>query len=164
MSTSIGDEHDDRLTQLSAKAQELAGRVAGPLRRINIQLDGAAVELEWEEGTDRSTPTTARPMGDLALAPAPPEAGDTTAAVRTPVVGTFYRAQAPGEAPFVAVGATVSPDTVVGIVEAMKLMNRIVAGQHGVVRGVLPADGSPVEFDEVLVELDPAPGHDGEEG
>lgn len=165
--------NDDRLAQLTARARELAGDVIGPLRRISVQLDGAGVELEWEDGA-RSTTETTRPPGILALAPLPAtdlpgeddlgsEADLAAGVVRSPVVGTFYRASAPGEPPFVAVGGTVEPDTVVGIVEAMKLMNRIVAGQHGVVRSVLPADGSPVEFDQPLVLLDaaddPGPGH-----
>lgn len=149
---------DERLGQLTARARELAGQVAGPLRRISVRLDGAGVELEWEEGTERLADTAARPWGNLALAPPPGTEGDDeeepAVVVGSPVVGTFYRAPAPGEPPFVAVGGTVEPDTVVGIVEAMKLMNRIVAGHHGVVRSVVPADGSPVEFDEPLVLLD----------
>jgi len=54
-------------------------------------------------------------------------------AVRTPLPGTFYRAPRPGAAPFVEVGSRVDPDTVVGIVETMKLMNSVTAGVAGAV-------------------------------
>ena len=52
---------------------------------------------------------------------------------RAPLPGTFYRAPRPGAAPFVEVGSRVDPDTVVGIVETMKLMNSVSAGAHGTV-------------------------------
>ena len=80
--------------------------------------------------------------------------------VRAPMVGTFYHAAAPADAPFVAVGGVVAPDTVVGIIEAMKLMNRITADQHGVVREVLVDNGQPVEFEQPLIVLDPLPSED----
>jgi acetyl-CoA carboxylase biotin carboxyl carrier protein len=95
--------------------------------------------------------------------PAPPRiengegAGQTeqTVVVRSPMVGTFYHAPAPGEPPFVSVGGMVEPDTVIGIVEAMKLMNRITADRTGVVQDVLVPDGQPVEFEQPLLVLDP---------
>jgi acetyl-CoA carboxylase biotin carboxyl carrier protein len=80
--------------------------------------------------------------------------------VRAPMVGTFYHAPAPGEPPFVSVGGTVDADTVIGIVEAMKLMNQITADQSGVVRDVLAPDGRPVEFEQPLLLLDPLPDQD----
>lgn len=143
------------LRQLTSTARELAGEVPGPLRRVTLKLGGACVELEWEAGA-RDGADVARFAGALALAPSPPpveEVAETV--VRSPIVGTFYRAQAPGEPPFVAIGGTVEPDTVVGIVEAMKLMNRVTAGHAGVVRSILVPDNSPVEFDQPLVVLDP---------
>lgn len=148
------------LAQLSATARRLANDMPGPLRRITVQLDGARVELEWEEGARDRLDMESSMRGLALAAPLPaeaePEDDDPCAvAVRSPVVGTFYRAPAPGEPPFVAVGGAVGPDTVIGIVEAMKLMNRITAGSHGTVRSVLLSDGSPVEFDQPLVLLDP---------
>jgi acetyl-CoA carboxylase biotin carboxyl carrier protein len=59
----------------------------------------------------------------------------------------------------VSVGVVVERDTVIGIVEAMKLMNRITADQSGVVRDVLVADGRAVEFEQPLLVLDPVPEH-----
>ena len=156
---------DRRLSQLTATARRLAGDLPGPLHRIAVQLDGARIELEWAEGApDRpGAAEAARPAdGHRPAAPPAGEAGPApdppAAVVRSPLVGTFYRAAAPGEPPFVTAGTIVAPDTVIGIVEAMKLMNHITAEQHGTVRSVLPADGSAVEFDQPLVLLDPVAG------
>lgn len=70
--------------------------------------------------------------------------------VRTPLLGTFYSAAKPGEKPFVRVGDRVEPDTVVCIVEVMKLMNSITAGVSGVVAAMHARDGDLVEHDQVL--------------
>jgi acetyl-CoA carboxylase biotin carboxyl carrier protein len=80
--------------------------------------------------------------------------------VRAPVVGTFYRSREPGAAPFVAVGDVVRPGQVVGIVEAMKLMNEVTAGQAGRVVELLVEDGKPVEYDQPLIALEPLTGRD----
>ena len=72
--------------------------------------------------------------GPPAAAPGPPaDAGAGLVAVRAPLPGTFYRAPRPGAAPFVEVGSQVGADTVVGIVETMKLMNSVTAGVDGTV-------------------------------
>lgn len=73
--------------------------------------------------------------------------------VRAPMVGTFYRAPKPGASPFVDVGSDVSIDTVVCIVETMKLMNSISAGGSGTVIEILVADGQLVEAGQVLMRL-----------
>lgn len=77
--------------------------------------------------------------------------------VRSPMVGTFYRAPAPGEAPYVEPGQHVEPDTVVGIVEVMKLMNSITAEVRGVVTQVIAENGKSVEHGEVLLAIRPDP-------
>jgi len=77
--------------------------------------------------------------------------------VKSPMVGTFYRAPEPGAHPFVEVGARVDAESIVGIVEVMKLMNSIPAGQAGVVTHVLVDDGEPVEYGQVLVVIEPGP-------
>jgi acetyl-CoA carboxylase biotin carboxyl carrier protein len=72
-------------------------------------------------------------------------------AVRTPLPGTFYRAPRPGASPFVDVGSQVQPDTVVAIVETMKLMNSVSAGVTGTVAEILLANAQPAERDAVLM-------------
>mgnify|MGYP000865855893 CR=1 FL=1 len=75
--------------------------------------------------------------------------------VKSPMVGTFYRAPEPGAHPFVEVGARITAESIVGIVEVMKLMNSIPAGQAGVVTHILVNDGEPVEYGQVLVVVEP---------
>lgn len=75
--------------------------------------------------------------------------------VRAPMVGIFYRAPAPGEPPFVEVGQPVEPDSIVCIIEVMKLMNSIEAGTRGVVREILVPNGAGVEYGEVLMVIEP---------
>jgi len=75
--------------------------------------------------------------------------------VRSPMVGTFYRAPAPGAAPFVELGQTVQADATVCIIEVMKLMNSIPAGARGAIRAILVEDAQAVEYGEPLVVLEP---------
>ena len=72
-------------------------------------------------------------------------------------MGTFYRAPKPGAAPFVDLGSEVEEDTVVGIIEVMKLMNTVRAGMRGVITEILAADGQLVEYGSVLMRV----GHGG---
>jgi len=69
------------------------------------------------------------------------------------MVGTFYRASEPGAAPFVEVGQRVSADTTICIIEVMKLMTSVPAGQAGVVTSILVEDGQTVEFGQPLVTI-----------
>ncbi len=80
--------------------------------------------------------------------------------VRSPMVGTFYRASAPGATPFVEVGQTVEPGTTVCIIEVMKLMNSIVAGITGTVVQVLVDDAATVEAAQPLIVLRSIPAGD----
>jgi acetyl-CoA carboxylase biotin carboxyl carrier protein len=80
---------------------------------------------------------------------------DGMSAVRTPLPGTFYRAPLPGAPPFVEPGSPVEPDTVVGIVETMKLMNSVSAGVRGTVSEILVANAEFAERDAVLMWIRP---------
>jgi acetyl-CoA carboxylase biotin carboxyl carrier protein len=83
-------------------------------------------------------------------APAPVE-GVTE--IRTPIMGTFYRAPKPGAAPFVEVGSPVEVETVVGIIETMKLMNSVYAGVSGTVTEICAANGELVDAQRVLMRV-----------
>ncbi|HZZ95272.1 MAG TPA: acetyl-CoA carboxylase biotin carboxyl carrier protein [Usitatibacter sp.] len=87
---------------------------------------------------------------------APPAIAPGMAVVKSPMVGTFYRASAPGAKPFVEVGQQVKADTVVCIIEVMKLMNSIAAGAAGTVRQILVDDAQPVQFAQALVVIEPS--------
>ncbi|WP_392566111.1 acetyl-CoA carboxylase biotin carboxyl carrier protein [Utexia brackfieldae] len=71
-------------------------------------------------------------------------------AVKSPMVGSFYRTPSPDSKPFVEVGQTVAVGDVLCIVEAMKMMNQIESDKSGVVKAILVENGQPVEFDQTL--------------
>lgn len=79
---------------------------------------------------------------------------ENMALIRSPMVGSFYRSPAPDALPFVEVGTEVKPDTIVCILEAMKVMNEIKAGLSGIVREILVENAQPVEFDQPLFKLE----------
>jgi acetyl-CoA carboxylase biotin carboxyl carrier protein len=71
------------------------------------------------------------------------------------MVGTFYRAPAPGAPPFIEVGQSVEPDTTICIIKVMKLMSPIVAGTRGTVTQILANNAELVEYDQLLVVIEP---------
>lgn len=75
--------------------------------------------------------------------------------IKSPMIGTFYRAPSPESAPYVEVGTEVHPDTVVCIIEAMKVMNEIKAEVHGIITKVLVENAKPVEFGQPLFKVKP---------
>ena len=87
--------------------------------------------------------------------PSPRVQRDGMIEVRAPMVGTFYRAPAPGAPPFVEVGAKVEPDDVVCIIEVMKLMNSIRAGRRGRVVEILAENAELVEYGQPLIVIEP---------
>ena len=91
------------------------------------------------------------PAAASAAAPAPAQAALPT--ITSPMVGTFYRAPSPGAAPFIEVGDTVKKGQVIGIIEAMKLLNEVEADKDGVVQAFAAENGQPVEYGQPLVIL-----------
>jgi biotin carboxyl carrier protein len=85
-------------------------------------------------------------------APAAPSAS-ADGTIAAPMLGTFYRASAPGEAPFVDVGATVEPDTVVGLIEVMKMMHAVPAGVTGTIVEVCAENAQAVEAGAPLFRI-----------
>lgn len=98
------------------------------------------------------TPAPAVPAAEPA-APPPAPAVETGNLVASPMVGTFYRAPAPSSPSYVEVGQRVKEGDVIGIVEAMKMMNQIESEFSGVVDAILVEDGKPVEFGQPLVRI-----------
>ena len=97
------------------------------------------------------TPAASAPATP-APAPAPVDEG---LEVKSPMIGTFYRRPSPDSDPFVEMGAPVEPDTVVCIIEAMKVMNEIKAEVKGVIAEVLVEEGKPVEYGQGLFRIEP---------
>jgi acetyl-CoA carboxylase biotin carboxyl carrier protein len=82
------------------------------------------------------------------------ETGDGVT-IEAPMLGTFYRAPAPGAAPFVEVGSPVEPDTIVCIIEVMKMMNSVHAGVAGTIAVICVENGEPVEYGARLFRVEP---------
>lgn len=100
----------------------------------------------------------ASPAAAAAAAPATPAAqpaDDKLADIKSPIIGTFYAAPSPDSPPYVKVGDHVTADTVVCIVEAMKVMNEIKAEMAGTVEKVMVANGQTVEYGQVLFKVKP---------
>lgn len=93
-----------------------------------------------------------------AAAPAPPAATqeDRYITIKSPMIGTFYRAAGPGKPPFVNVGDEIKPGKTICIIEAMKLFNEIESEVSGKIVKVLVDDAKPVEYDQPLFLVDPA--------
>jgi acetyl-CoA carboxylase biotin carboxyl carrier protein len=82
--------------------------------------------------------------------------GDELLTVKAPMLGTFYRAEAPGQPPFVEVGSRIDPDSTVCIIEVMKMMNSVPAGTTGTIAAVCAENGELVEYGEPLFRVRPA--------
>jgi acetyl-CoA carboxylase biotin carboxyl carrier protein len=97
--------------------------------------------------------------GAPALAPRhdddPAAASDELITVPSPMLGTFYRAEGPGQEPFVELGSRVEPDTTICIIEVMKMMNSIPAGVRGTVVEVCAGNGTLVEYGQPLYRVKP---------
>lgn len=85
--------------------------------------------------------------------PLAPAAAENAQEIKSPMIGTFYRAPSPESAPYVEIGSEVGPETVVCIIEAMKVMNEIKAEVKGVVTEVLVDNAKPVEFGQPLFRI-----------
>jgi acetyl-CoA carboxylase biotin carboxyl carrier protein len=103
-------------------------------------------------------PTVAVPAPGVtvpAVAVVPAAATSSELDIKSPMIGTFYRAPSPESAPYIEVGTEVNPETVVCIIEAMKVMNEIKAEAKGIITQVLVENAKPVEFGQPLFKLRP---------
>lgn len=96
-------------------------------------------------------PPSATPTGGQ-----PPPAASNEADIKSPMIGTFYRSPSPESGAYVEIGSEVNPDTVVCIIEAMKVMNEIKAEVKGVITQVLVENAKPVEFGQPLFKIRPS--------
>lgn len=120
--------------------------------RVARSGEGWKQEWEWQDGGFGAQQTA--PVE--AAAPVEEEAdADGLTAIRPPLPGAFYRAPQPGAPPFVEPGDRVEPDTVVGIVETMKLMNPVHAGVSGIVEVILAGNAAQVDGGTVLMRVRP---------
>ena len=135
------------------------------LSELEIEKEGLKVRLKKNKAeiVALHTPIPAAPVSNLPVQAADsskekveePPAGSRLVAIMSPIVGTFYEAPSPDANPYVEIGDIVEPDTVVCIVEAMKVMNEIKAESEGRLVEKLVASGEPVEFGQTLFLIDP---------
>jgi acetyl-CoA carboxylase biotin carboxyl carrier protein len=100
-----------------------------------------------------AAPATVATAATPAAAPAPKAPAENLREITSPMVGTFYRASSPDAASFVDVGSEVNEESVVCIIEAMKVMNEIKAETKGVIAEVVAENGKPVQFGQVLFRV-----------
>lgn len=119
-------------------------------------ISAASTPASVETPAPVATPTP-QPAADPTPSAAPAVGGDESRykAIKSPIVGTFYRSAGPDKPAFVKVGDNISAGSVVCIVEAMKLFNEIESDLSGTVVKVLVDDAQPVEYDQVLFLVDP---------
>lgn len=156
-STPTWQELLDLVTQLTESDYESVavsyGTISVRLSRTG-ELPGAAVTAP-----SSAAPAPAAQAPAAASVPAPaaapaapaPASGPT---ITAPMLGVFYRRPSPGADPFVNPGDTVAPDTTIGIIEIMKLMNPVVAGLAGVISSFAVDDGTAVQFGQTLAVLE----------
>jgi len=128
--------------------------------RLNLEVDGMKIELERSGAPARPRAAPATPDAPAAPAAPPVKAAavlreEGLVEINAPLLGIFYRAPKPGEPPFVDVGSRVDTETVIGIVEVMKLMNSVAAGVTGEIVDIVGANGELVEHGEVLMLVRP---------
>lgn len=146
------------ITEFELKANDFELRVSKGMVVTTPPLV-AAPEIIAQPAPVSVAPPTPAPAAVTPADPTPaPGASieDKWVAITSPMVGTFYRAPAPGEDPFVAVGDRVSNGQTVCIIEAMKLMNEIEAEVSGEVVKIAVEDGEPIEFGQTLMWVNPS--------
>lgn len=124
------------------------------LSEFELEMEGFRIKLK--KGGDTVVAT-----GPLAYAPAPAAAAHAEPAeekskgreIISPTVGTFYSAATPEATPYVEVGTEVTEETVVCIIESMKVMNELKAGTKGVITEILAENGKPVQYGQALFRL-----------
>jgi acetyl-CoA carboxylase biotin carboxyl carrier protein len=128
---------------------------------FEMEKDGFRLKLQKGAGEQTvyapaPAPSAAAPAPTAATAPAPAAESEKASALKdilSPMVGTFYRAGSPEAQAFVDVGKEVSEETVVCIIEAMKVMNEIKAETKGVIAEIVAENGKPVQFGQVLFRV-----------
>lgn len=125
------------------------------VRIVNRPTVSAAPVVQAPAAVTVAAVPQAVPAPAAAAAPAPAQDAAQAAlpTITSPMVGTFYRAPSPGAAPFIEVGDTVKKGQVIGIIEAMKLLNEVEADKDGVVQAFAAENGQPVEYGQPLVIL-----------
>lgn len=137
------------------------------LSEIDLQWDTARLRLKrgativsspmgFAPGPVMSAPVPAAATPDSTAPSSAPVTASNLLTITSPIVGTFYAASGPDVSPFVSVGSRVTPETIVCIIEAMKVFNEIPSAVSGTIREVLVENGAAVEYGQALFRVDPS--------
>ena len=140
---------ESNIGELEIKEGEESVRIArnsGTVQYVNAPMQGYAPAPAQQAAAPAPA---AAPVAGAPVAAAAP----TGHSIKSPMVGTYYGAPAPGSPNFIEVGKTVKVGDVICIIEAMKMMNQIQADKAGTIEAILVDDGGPVEFDQPLVTI-----------
>jgi oxaloacetate decarboxylase (Na+ extruding) subunit alpha len=172
----FGDEAEPLLQTIRGRSQRDESLTAGGIDQTRAERIREIVRIVQESGVGevtiedsgmrvsvRRTPEALEPRLAASAAeqeagerePAPSPASDGNLRIEAPMVGVFYRAPQPGAPPFVEEGDTVAPGQTLCILEAMKLLNEIKTDAAGIVRAIHVRNAEPVEFGQLLFELEP---------
>ncbi len=130
------------------KPEPVSMTMAPPMQMPSVYVEQAAAMAQ--------IPVAAAPVAATVAAAPAPEADPHLVTIDSPLVGVFYAAPAPGEAPFVRAGDHIEERQTVCIIEAMKVMNEVTAKFAGVIEKVLVENGEPVEFGQPLFAIRPS--------
>jgi acetyl-CoA carboxylase biotin carboxyl carrier protein len=123
--------------------------------RLKRGLNGGAVPIQQADEPFPVQPVALPPISGQPAVPAPTSVSNGEIEIKSPMIGTFYRSPSPEAAPYIEIGGEVGLDTVVCIIEAMKVMNEIKAEVKGAITQVLVENGKPVEFGQPLFKVRP---------
>lgn len=147
----------DLIESVWEQARDLIKKLEGStVQRLRVEAGDYKIEIERGGGGPVAGPVAPTETGG-GVGEVTPEAAepDHRISIIAPLVGTFYRAPQPGAKPFVEEGDVVDEGQAVAIVEAMKLMNQVKADQGGRVAEIVASEGEWVEFEQVLMYLEP---------
>jgi acetyl-CoA carboxylase biotin carboxyl carrier protein len=154
---------EKKIKRLLAELIELMNQ--NDLTELEVEEKGTRIRLRKGEGKPEGPVIISAPAPPAEApaerpAAAAPEGGQAPAdrliTVRSPMVGTFYRASSPDSDPFIETGDVVTEESVVCIIEAMKVMNEIKAECQGTIKEILVANGEPVEYGQPLYLVEPS--------
>ena len=148
--------NQDLIRAVWDEARDLIKRLEGStVQRFAVEAGDTRIEIERGMPAGVAAPAVV-PGADASDDGAGAAELDSGHPIKAPLVGTFYRASGPGADPYVKEGDVVEKGQTVAIVEAMKLMNQVQADESGKVAAIVADDGAWVEFEQVLMYLEPA--------
>lgn len=146
----LSPEDVEEITSILSKSSYDVLDIETARFHLRVKRSGDGFTQEW-------SPIGGDPAKTVASAVEPEVAAeeDGLLVIKPPLPGTFYRSPQPGAPPFVKIGDKVTPDTVVAIIETMKLMNPVHAGVAGEIVEIIPENAEPIEATSILMKVKP---------